>query len=225
MVPDVATEFTGEAEVLTAVDDLPSGLSLLAGGGLVSRAHVREEIQGAFYRGLVDVRVSPAGFLGDLTCGQLPSLRAHYRPDRASSFCQLLVLGSQKVAEVAVSDSSDHGHMVLHAGETTGGWGDILWAGRGFCQAEQAGFPACAAAGNVTASGTQSAGFVTPLPHAYKVQKSPDGSGPTGDHSIRLGSLQAPQGEFCQPDSGRAGRALPKHWTRIGGGGSGGEPK
>ncbi len=41
-------------------------------------------------------------------------------------------------------------------------------------------------------------------------------------------SLGTPPGSprrVCQPDSGRAGRALPASWTRIGGGGSGGEPK
>ena len=70
---DVATQLTGEVEVLTSVNDLPSGLCLSVGVGLENGAHVREEIQRAVYRGPVDVGVSPAGLFGDLRCGQLPS--------------------------------------------------------------------------------------------------------------------------------------------------------
>lgn len=70
---DVATQLTGEVEMLTSVNDLPSGLCLSVGVGLESGAHVREEIQRSVNRGPVDVGVPSAGLLGDLPCGQMPS--------------------------------------------------------------------------------------------------------------------------------------------------------
>lgn len=90
----------------------------------------------------------------------------------------------------------------------------------------EAGGPSCLCpVVNVTASGTPSSGVVTPLPHAYEVQKSPDGSGPTGDHLLASAASRLPKAKFANRTPGGQAAPCPTFWTRIGGGGSGGEPK